>query len=197
MRFVLATENAHKLAEFRRILAPHEVVPLPAGIELPEEGVTSFADNARAKAMAVAPALRAGELAIADDSGLEVEALGGGPGVTSSRYAGPAADDRANYERLLRELAPYPDPEQRRARFVCSLACVDRDGGAIEVRGEWPGTIVAAPRGDGGFGYDPVVLPDGSERTVAELTEAEKDRESHRARAAQALLARLAAGGAA
>jgi XTP/dITP diphosphohydrolase len=117
--------------------------------------------------------------------------------VTSSRYAGPAADDRANYEKLLRQLAPYLDPERRRARFVCSLACADGDGRLIAVRGEWPGTIVAAPRGDGGFGYDPVVLPDGSDRTVAELTEAEKDRESHRARAARALLARLSLDGAA
>ena len=232
MRFVLASGNAHKLAEYRAILAPHEVEPMPAGLELPPEGVTSFEANAREKAEALARALAgAGRSAkapagavversvaehpvvIADDSGIEVAALGGAPGVTSARYAGREGDDAANNERLLAELAglaalsdrpgePGRGDEpggasaelDRAARFVCVIAFVA--GGATvsqAVRGEWPGVIAAAPRGGAGFGYDPLFVPAGLQVTVAEMSDADKNLQSHRARAARALLARLAA----
>ena len=226
MRFVLASRNAHKLAEYRAILASHEVEPMPTGVELPPEGVTSFEANAREKAEALARALAgsrrsaaapAGAAAerlvvIADDSGIEVAALGGAPGVTSARYAGREGDDAANNERLLAELAGLAalsdrpgEPGQgdesadssaepdRAARFVCVIAfVVDGAAGSQAVRGEWPGVIAAAPRGAAGFGYDPLFVPAGLQVTVAEMTDADKNLQSHRARAARALLARLA-----
>jgi XTP/dITP diphosphohydrolase len=206
VRFVLATGNAHKLIEFRGILAPFEVLPMPAGVVLPEEGTESFAENAREKALALWRALReetgpeegrsetagAGDRpwCIADDSGLEVEALGWAPGVVSARYAGvdgPGAD-AANVARLLRELAGVAGPLARRARFVCSLCAVAPDGTELAVEGHWWGAIADSPRGSGGFGYDPAFVPDGSELTVAEWPATEKDKASHRARAGLALL---------
>jgi XTP/dITP diphosphohydrolase len=226
MRFVLASRNAHKLAEYRAILASHEVEPMPAGVELPPEGVTSFEINARGKAEALARALAGSgcstaapaavgaqrPVVIADDSGIEVAALGGAPGVTSARYAGREGDDAANNERLLAELAalaalserpgePGQDDQPvgsgaelaRAARFVCVIAFVaDGAGVSQAVRGEWPGVIAAAPRGAAGFGYDPLFVPAGSQVTVAEMSDADKNLQSHRARAARALLARLA-----
>jgi XTP/dITP diphosphohydrolase len=226
MRFVLASRNTHKLAEYRAILAPHEIEPMPASVELPPEGVTSFEANARGKAEALARALSGsgrsaaapaagGEqrpVVIADDSGIEVAALGGAPGVTSARYAGRDADDAANNARLLAALAGLAglsdrpgEPGQgdqpadsstepdRAARFVCVIAFVV-DGAAVSqaVRGEWPGVIAASPRGAAGFGYDPLFVPAGLQVTVAEMTDADKNLQSHRARAARALLARLA-----
>jgi XTP/dITP diphosphohydrolase len=231
MRFVLATRNAHKLAEYRAILAPHEVAAMPAGIELPPEGVESFEANARGKAEGLARALAAlrpvaasdpdGEreraaaaarpadsaavapgpadpaaVVIADDSGIEVAALGGAPGVISARYGGREGDDVANNTRLLTELRALPGEHDRAARFVCVIAFVAGPGGAAElVRGEWPGAIATAPRGVGGFGYDPLFVPSGSALAVAEMSEADKNAQSHRARAARALLARLAGDG--
>jgi XTP/dITP diphosphohydrolase len=219
VRFLLATANRHKRREFSLILAPHEVLPMPSGVVLPPEGTESFAANARAKARALRAAVQArvrgtsadGRLAvapdspgddavapdffIADDSGLEVEALGWGPGVISSRYSGREGDDRANITKLLVALAPDSEETARRARFVCELACLAADGEETVVRGEWWGHIACAPRGDGGFGYDPVFVPDGSDRTVAQLSDEAKNRASHRARAARALLARLHAEG--
>ncbi len=197
-RFVLASGNAHKLGEFRQILAPHEVQGMPGDIELPPEGIDSFAENAREKALALWRALRArggeagadGVWCLADDSGLQVEALGWAPGVTSARYAGvdgPGADT-ANVARLLREMAGCAGPLARRARFVCSLCAVAPDGSEHAVEGHWWGAIAEAPRGAGGFGYDPVFVPDGSDSTVAEWPAAEKDRASHRALAGQQLL---------
>jgi XTP/dITP diphosphohydrolase len=149
---------------------------------------------------------------IADDSGIEVAALGGAPGVTSARYAGREGDDAANNERLLAELAGLAalsdrpgEPGQgdesadssaepdRAARFVCVIAfVVDGAAGSQAVRGEWPGVIAAAPRGAAGFGYDPLFVPAGLQVTAAEMTDADKNLQSHRARAARALLARLA-----
>ena len=200
MQFVLASGNAHKLGEFRAILAPHVVEAMPEGIELPPEGTESFAVKARANAVALARALTAASggaatdaLVIADDSGLEVEALGGAPGVISSRYAGTEGDTPANNALLLTELEAFADPAARRAHFVCALACVTTEGLEVEVRGEWPGTIAPAPRGAGGFGYDPLVVPDGETRSVAEFSDDEKNAASHRARAGRALLAALAA----
>ena len=212
MRFVLASRNAHKLAEYRAILAPHEVEPMPDGIELPPEGVSSFEANARAKAEALARALSEGAgrsggpsgavldspaaVVIADDSGIEVAALGGAPGVISARYAGREGDDVANNARLLTELNALPGEHDRAARFVCVIAFV-ADGTAVSqaVRGEWPGVIAAAPRGAAGFGYDPLFVPAGQLLAVAEMSEADKNAQSHRARAARALLARLVESG--
>ena len=198
MRFVLATGNAHKLAEFRQILAPHEVLAMPAWVTLPPEGADSFAENARGKALALARALSErgegeGLWCLGDDSGLEVAALEWAPGVTSARYAGvdgPGADT-ANVTRLLRELTGCAGPLARRARFVCTICVKSPDLVQHVVSGHWWGAIAEAPRGVGGFGYDPVFMPDGSELTVAEWPAAEKDRASHRARAGVALLERL------
>ncbi len=205
MRFVLASRNAHKLAEYRAILAPHDVAAMPAGIELPPEGIESFEENARGKAEGLARALAAAPgstdptaVVIADDSGIEVAALGGAPGVISARYAGREGDDVANNDRLLTELRALPGEHDRAARFVCVIAFVagsqGADGAAELVRGEWPGAIAAAPRGVSGFGYDPLFVPSGSALAVAEMGEADKNAQSHRARAARALLARLAPG---
>jgi XTP/dITP diphosphohydrolase len=207
MRFVLATGNRHKAAEFGAILAPCRVDVMPAGVELPPEGVESFAENALGKAEALARAasgdpallrrlgLRPDEevLFLADDSGLEVEALGWAPGVTSARYAGvdgPGAD-RANCERLLGEMSGLAGPLARRARFVCSVVAVAPDMTHYAGTGHWWGAIAEAPRGEGGFGYDPVFVPEGSDLTVAEWPQQAKDQASHRALAGRALLERL------
>jgi XTP/dITP diphosphohydrolase len=204
--FILASGNRHKLAEFGRILAPHRVVAMPDGITLPPEKTVSFAENARDKAAALAQALAASDSAfasgpdraepgsganvfyLADDSGLEVEALGWAPGVTSSRYAGREGDDQANISKLLAALDGRTGAGARRARFVCALAAVAADQRHFAARGEWWGTIATAPSGSGGFGYDPVFVPEGETQTVAELPQARKDGLSHRARAARALL---------
>jgi XTP/dITP diphosphohydrolase len=194
-RFVLATGNRHKLTEFSQILAPYEVVLMPEGLVLPPEGVESFAANARGKALALARASTGatGLLFLGDDSGLEVEALGWAPGVTSARYAGvdgPGAD-AANVQRLLRDLGGRVGSSARRARFVCSLVAVSPDLTDYAATGLWWGAIADEPRGRGGFGYDPVFVPEGSDLTVAEWPQAEKDEASHRALAAKALLQRL------
>lgn len=183
MRVILATRNAAKLEEVAAIVgAEVEVSGLDAfgGLELPPEDGTTYEENAMAKGRVVARAV--GLAALADDSGLEVAALGGAPGVRSSRYAGPACDPQANNEKLVRELAAVP-PERRQARFVCVAALVTPDGGEWFTRGEVAGWIAAAPRGEGGFGYDPVFVPAGYERTFAEMKAEEKNRLSHRARA--------------
>jgi XTP/dITP diphosphohydrolase len=211
---MLATGNLHKLGEFQKILAPLEVLPMPAWVELPPEEVESFAYNARGKALGLAQALAIEELAaggppgsvapaggfvpselfyLADDSGLEVEGLGWAPGVTSARYAGvdgPGAD-AANVARLLREMAGFAGPLARRARFVCSVVAIASDMRQYAATGHWWGAIATAPRGEGGFGYDPVFVPEGSDLTVAQWPAADKDRASHRALAGRALLTRL------
>jgi XTP/dITP diphosphohydrolase len=194
---MLATGNRHKLGEFQKILAPYEVLPMPAWVELPPEDVESFADNARGKALGLARALAAAGppdlFYLADDSGLEVEALGWAPGVTSARYAGvdgPGADV-ANVTRLLREMAGCAGPLARRARFVCSVVALAPDLTEYAATGHWWGAIAAAPRGEGGFGYDPVFVPEGSDLTVAEWPPAAKDQASHRALAGRALVGRL------
>lgn len=185
--FIIATHNVKKLAELERILTPLGIsvqTASQAGYSLPEvdETGTTFAENARLKAES---AMRAtGRPAVADDSGLVVDALGGAPGVYSARYAGPDAGDRDRYEKLLRELADVPD-DRRTARFVSAVCCVFPDGTSIDVTGACEGRIARAPRGDGGFGYDPVFLV--GDRSYAELTAAEKDEISHRGRALRAL----------
>jgi len=193
-RLLVATTNRGKLAELAPMLAAHgvEVIGLEAfpGVTVAPEDEPDFAGNARAKALHYAKAT--GLDTLADDSGLEVHALGGAPGVRSARYAGPAADDAANRARLLTELAGITE---RSARFVCAL-CLVRDGvPALEVAGECRGSIALAPAGHGGFGYDPLFLsddPSAAGRSFAQLTRDEKARISHRGAALAALAAGLA-----
>ena len=187
--FVLATRNAHKLAEFRRLLEPAGIAvrALPDGIELPPEDGETFADNAWPKAHRAAAAT--GLVALADDSGIEAEALGGAPGVRSARYAGPRAGDAQNLDKLVREV-----PAGSALRYVCALAYVDpRTGAERMFTGDCRGRLADTPRGSRGFGYDPVFVPDedGQQRTMAELTDQEKDAISHRGNAVRAMLAWL------
>jgi XTP/dITP diphosphohydrolase len=182
MRLLVATRNEHKLRELGRLLPGVALAPLPAGVELPPETGETFAANALIKARAAAAAT--GEPAIADDSGIEAAALGGRPGVRSARYAGPDATDPDNLARLRAEAPPGSA-----LRYVCVLAHVSPGGGERLFEGTCEGTVSGEARGAGGFGYDPVFLPadapDG--RTMAELTDAEKDAISHRGRAVRAL----------
>jgi XTP/dITP diphosphohydrolase len=186
VKLVLATRNAHKAREFAALLAPHDVLALPPEVQLPPETGDTFAANALDKARAAAGAT--GLPAIADDSGIEAAALGGAPGVRSARFAGEDASDEENLAKLLREA-----PAGSALAYVCALAYVDAGGSAHVVEGRCGGTLAAAPRGDGGFGYDPAFLPDdiSDGRTMAELEPAQKDAISHRGRAARALLAHL------
>jgi XTP/dITP diphosphohydrolase len=186
---LLSTHNAHKVREFTRLLAPAEiaVVALPDGVTLPSEDGDTFADNALPKARAAAHAT--GRTAIADDSGIEAAALDGRPGVRSARYAGPDATDEDNLAKLMAEA-----PAGSALRYVCALAYVDPAGGIEHVFfGYCTGRLADRARGTRGFGYDPVFLPDGdySGRTMAELTDDEKDAVSHRAGAVAELLAWL------
>ena len=189
-RLLLASANRGKLRELRTILAglPVELVGLAeAGLGEPpevEETGDTFLENALLKARAYAA--WSGLAAVADDSGLEVDALGGAPGVRSARYAGPGADDRANLDKLLAALAGVP-PARRTARFRCAAVLVDPTMGEWHAEAAWEGRLLEAPRGGGGFGYDPVFLPDGWDRTSAEVDQATKDAASHRGRAFRAL----------
>ena len=190
MRFVLATRNAHKVREFGPLMAPHELVALPDEVELPPETGETFAENALGKARAAARAT--GMTAIADDSGIAAEALGGRPGVRSARFAGEDATDEENLAKLLREA-----PAGSRLAYVCALAhvAIGEDGRLVEhvVEGRCEGTLAADPRGTGGFGYDPAFVPDEHpDRTMAELRPEDKDAISHRGKAARELLAWLA-----
>jgi XTP/dITP diphosphohydrolase len=190
VRLVLASRNAHKLRELNLLLAPHELVPLPDSVELPPETGATFAENALVKARTAAGAT--GMPAVADDSGIEAMALGGAPGIYSARFAGEDASDEDNLRKLLRDVPPDGDT---RVEYVCALAFVAADGREHVVDGRCSGRLIHEPRGDGGFGYDPAVVPDdpADGRTMAELTVAEKDAISHRGRAARALLELLAA----
>lgn len=193
-KVVLATRNPGKLGEFRRLLAPRgcEVIDLDAASirRDHEETGGTFEENARLKSVAysqdtILPVL-------ADDSGLEVAALGGRPGVHSARYGGPGADDAERVRRLLEELRDVPAP--RVARFVCALALAQSGRLLLEARGDCMGEIAIQPRGRRGFGYDPIFLFPELGRTFAELSAEEKDRVSHRARAVEALWAAAAGG---
>jgi XTP/dITP diphosphohydrolase len=187
MRLILASGNAKKRAEILAILDGLEVEVVPMtdlGLEGPEEDGATFEENALKKARTVAAA--AGEPAIADDSGLEVDALGGAPGIRSARYAGPGASDRDNNAALLRALDGVP-AARRTARFVCAAALVTPAGEEHVERGTMAGRILDSPRGRGGFGYDPYFVPEGEQRTSAELEPAEKDAISHRGAALRAL----------
>lgn len=182
MRLLLATRNAHKLAEIRAMLPGVELVGADAfpGVPDPEETGATFEANARIKAEAWRDAT--GLPALADDSGLEVEALGGAPGVRSARYAGTHGDTAANNAKLLRALAGVPEG-RRGARFVCALALAVPGQETRTLRGECRGRILAEARGAHGFGYDPLFAPEGHARSFGELPEAVKAALSHRARA--------------
>ncbi len=190
-RVVLATNNAHKLAELRRIVtaaAPDiEVLGLAdlPGYPEPAETGRTFADNALLKAR---EAVRyTGLPAVADDSGITVDALNGMPGVLSARWSGRHGDDDANTALLLGQLADVPD-ERRGAAFVCAAALVTPDGAEHVLEREWRGRVIREKRGTNGFGYDPVFVPDGLDVTSAELEPAEKDARSHRGQAFAALV---------
>lgn len=213
VRLLVASRNAKKLAELRRVLDAEGIAGIePIGLnevpeftEEPEDGATC-AENALIKARA--GALATGLPCLADDSGLAVDALNGMPGVLSARWAGRHGDDAANNALLLAQLSDVPD-DRRGAAFVSACALVGPGvpgvarpaqgaqglGEAVEVglhgeivlEGRWPGRVLREPRGEGGFGYDPIFLPEGSDRAAAELSPAEKDAASHRGRALRAL----------
>ncbi len=193
-RMVLATRNAHKVAELRRILADAglvaEVLDLgdfPEVADVAETGVT-FAENALLKAHAVARAT--GLAAVADDSGLCVDVLGGAPGVFSARWSGGHGDDVANLQLLLAQLGDVPAPH-RTAHFACAAALARPDGAEHVVEGRLDGVLIAKPVGENGFGYDPIFVPEGEVRTTAQLEPAEKDAISHRGRAFRAMVPHL------
>lgn len=216
VRLLVASRNAKKLAELRRVLEAEGIVGIePIGLdevpgfpEEPEDGA-NFAENALIKARSGARAT--GLPCLADDSGLAVDALNGMPGVLSARWSGRHGDDAANNALLLAQLADVPD-DRRGAAFVSACALVGpgvlgtatgrapgpapspADGvahGETVSEGRWPGRVLRRPRGEGGFGYDPVFLPDGTDRAAAELTPGEKDAASHRGRALRALVPAL------
>lgn len=202
-RLVLATRNTHKVTELRAILAAalsgeqvggldvgvldEAVVGLDAVGEVPDvvETGTTFAANALLKARAVVEAT--GLPGLADDSGLAVDVLGGAPGVFSARWAGRHGDDAANLRLLLDQLRDVPDGD-RQAAFVCAVALVRPDGTEVVGHGRLQGTLAREPRGDGGFGYDPVLQLLGQERTLAELDATEKNAISHRGQAVRAMV---------
>ncbi len=188
---ILASRNDHKLRELAEILSGVELRPLPAEVEMPPEDGDSFTANALIKARAANAAT--GEAAIADDSGIAAEALGGRPGIHSARYAGEGATDEENLAKLLREVAAAG--EERRAAYVCVIAMIGEDGEEITFEGRCEGRLILEPRGTGGFGYDPAFIPAdtgaGDERTFSELSAEEKHAISHRGRAARLLATHL------
>ncbi len=195
-RLVLATRNRGKIVEVERILAAAGLDVELVGVDafphledVPETGAT-FAENALLKAHAVASAT--GLPAVADDSGLCVDALNGMPGVLSARWAGRHGDDVANLELVLAQLAEVPD-ERRTAHFACAAALALPGGREEVVEGQLDGHVIRAPRGTNGFGYDPIFVPGGGTRTTAELSPDEKDAISHRGRAFRVLAPRVAA----
>jgi XTP/dITP diphosphohydrolase len=191
VRLVLATRSSHKLREFRVLIAPHALEPLDDDVDLgPEVGLT-FGENALGKAIAAATAM--GMPAIGDDSGIQAEALGGAPGIYSRRYAGETATDEENLAKLIEEV-----PAGSGLAYVCALAFVDpASGEQVVFEGRCAGQMADRPRGTGGFGYDPVFLPDDAPAglTMAELADDQKHAISHRGRAARALLAWLGSTG--
>jgi XTP/dITP diphosphohydrolase len=196
-RVVLATGNQGKLREMREILAGHHlevVAQSDLGIPSPVEDGDSFVENALIKARHAAKIARLP--AIADDSGIEVDALGGRPGIHTARYAGPLADEHANNDKLLAELAGVP-AERRGARYRCAIVFVRSadDLSPIVAEAAWEGRIGFERRGTGGFGYDPLFIVAGEAFTAAEMPSADKNRVSHRGQALAALAARMTAAG--
>jgi len=184
--FVIATHNRNKLKELQRILAPLNIDVTTAPLDEVEETGTTFAENAFLKAEAACR--QTGLPAVADDSGLMVDALNGEPGVYSARYAGEDASDLDRIHKLLENLKDVPQ-EKRTAKFVSAVCCVYPNGKRIDVQGECPGTIAFAPQGNGGFGYDPIFLV--GKKSFGELSAEEKDSISHRGRALAKLAAKL------
>ena len=185
MRLLVATRNSHKLRELGRLLPGIELDPLPDGLPTPPEDGDTYAANALIKARAAMVAT--GRAAIADDSGIEAEALGGAPGVRTARFAGEHATDAENLAKLAAEA-----PAGTGLRYVCVIAHVGPDGAEHTFEADTAGTLAAEPRGEGGFGYDPLFVPGEADgRTMAELSDDEKDAISHRGRAARALQAWL------
>ena len=188
----LATANPGKVTELVSLLGDrYEIRPRPADLAETDEDGDTLEANARKKAVEVVA--HCGTLAVADDSGLFVAALGGRPGVHTARFAGPTASHDENIDQLLAELATRPDPADRRAEFRTVIVAAWPDGRELVVEGRVPGTITAERRGDDGFGYDPVFAPDEDDdgRTFAQMPLAAKNRISHRARAIAALLDQL------
>lgn len=196
-RLVLATHNAHKVGELRAVLAPvvvgldqaDVVAAADLGAPSPREDGVTFAANALIKARAIAAAT--GLPAVADDSGLAVDVLGGAPGIFSARWAGSHGDDAANLALLLDQLGDI-EPEHRGAQFVCAAALVTPDGFEHVEEGVLRGALALAPRGEHGFGYDPILVPDGEQRTCAEMAPEEKNAISHRGKAFRALAPHIA-----
>jgi XTP/dITP diphosphohydrolase len=186
---ILATSNLHKVGEMRELLPGLELEPLPAGYESPVEDGDSFEANALIKARAAHAAL--GGAVLADDSGIESFDLGGAPGIHSARYAGEGASDEDNLDKLLHEVDAAGGG--RRAAYVCVLALVDDDGTERVFEATCEGHLLRERRGSGGFGYDPVFVPDDTAdgRTMSELSQAEKNAISHRGRAARLVAAHL------
>jgi len=190
VRVVLATHNAHKAREFQQLLGgevPGLEIVAYDGPEPVEDGV-SFAENALIKARAAAA--HTGLPALADDSGICVDVMGGAPGIFSARWAGSHGDASANLRLLLDQLADVPDAN-RGAHFTATLALLTPGGEPTVVEGVWPGSIAREPRGENGHGYDPIFVPAGGDRTGAQLTAEEKNAESHRARALAAIIPAL------
>ena len=193
---IIASNNAHKVEEIETALNFEGwtfQTLREAGIESnPEEDADSFEGNARIKALATREACGGSAAVLADDSGLEVDALDGAPGVYSSRYAGEDGNDEANNAKLFRELEGVPD-EKRTARFVCTLVFIDEDGTETVARGTIEGRIGHDLRGDGGFGYDPLFIPDcfGGTLTLAQVDQAKKNSVSHRGNALRTLREKL------
>jgi XTP/dITP diphosphohydrolase len=193
VRVVLASGNSGKLRELGTLLAPFGfdlVAQSTLGVETPPETGKTFAENALLKARHAAAITNLP--ALADDSGIEVDGLGGRPGIYSARYAGEDASDQANLRKMLDEMRDVPAP-QRTARYQCVIAFVAaaKDPTPILASGTWEGTLISAPRGLGGFGYDPIFVPRGFDRTAAELDPGEKNSLSHRGQALCALVAQL------
>jgi len=193
VKLLLATHNEHKRREFARLLPDHDVGAMPDDVRLPPEDGETFVENALSKARAAAAVVAGtGEVAIADDSGIEAAALGGAPGVRSARYAGEGASEEQNLEKLLREA-----PAGSALQYVCALAYVDPATGVERVfEGRCAGRLAAEPRGGRGFGYDPAFLPEDGPvgLTMAECSDEQKDAISHRGHAARALLEWLEGG---
>jgi len=191
---ILATGNQHKVAEMSQLLPGVDLEALPEGFEMPPEDGDSFEANALIKARAVHAAT--GKATIADDSGIEAHDLGGAPGIYSARYAGEGASDETNLAKLLREVDAAGG--ERRAAYVCALALIEESGTEYVFEARCEGTLLREGRGEGGFGYDPAFIPDETgprdERTMAELTPAEKHAVSHRGKAARMLARHLGLG---
>jgi XTP/dITP diphosphohydrolase len=188
---ILATGNRHKLAEMVELLPSVELKPLPVGFEMPPEDGDSFEANALIKARAVRAA--SGEVVVADDSGIAAEDLGGAPGIYSARYAGEGAGDEVNLDKLLREVDRVGGA--RRAAYICAIALIDEAGAEHVFQARCEGRLLRERRGSGGFGYDPIFVPDETgpedERTYSQLSAAEKNAISHRGKAARMLAAHL------